>query len=140
MRVVSKAEFSREAGVTASAISKALNTILKETLSNGGIDADHPAAIRYLSRCGHVGRPQGSEKVELADFVVSRFSELNGLNGLVPEIASPLVKSIDRNLFYIGFAEKWCTRKELSDRMVFVERGLDQLRSMVRNKNTNRQR
>ena len=104
---------------------------MKETLSEGGIDAEHPTAIRYLSRCGFVGCPHGSEKVELTDFVVSRFNELKGLKDLLPESADSLVKNVDINLFYIGFTAKWSTRKEINDRMIFVERGLDQLRSMA---------
>ena len=131
MRVVSKAEFSREAGVTASAVSKALNTILKETLCEGGIDADHPAAIRYLSRCGVVGRPHGSKKAEIADYVTARYKELEGLRDRIPDELLPIVKNIGDNLFYIGFAFKWMGAKERDERMGFVDNNLSLLRAMV---------
>lgn len=131
MRVVSKAEFAREAGVTASAISKALKTILKETLSEGGINTDHPDAIRYMSRCGFVGRPHGSKNAEIADFVTIRFRELEGLKNQLPRSVLPLVENIDGNIFYIGFASKWMGAKERNDRMAFVESSLERLRAMV---------
>jgi len=131
MRVISKAEFSREAGVTASAISKALKTILKNTLTKEGINADHPDAIQYMSRCGYVGRPYGSKKVEIANFVTSRFRQLNSLKDMLPESVDPLVKNIDENIFYIGFAEKWMDAKERNERMSFVDRSLARLCDIV---------
>lgn len=131
MNIISKAEFARQAGVTSSAISKALNTALKEALSGDGIDADHPAAIRYLSRCGHVGRPHGGGKSDLAAYVVSRSDELRKLERNLTNEAAPLVKSISDNLFYLGFEADRMKAGDRSERTTFIERNLDYLQKLA---------
>lgn len=131
MNIISKAEFARQAGVTSSAISKALNTALKEALSGDGIDADHPAAIRYLSRCGHVGRPHGGGKSDLAAYVVSRSDELRKLERNLTNEVAPLVKSISDNLFYLGFEADRMKAGDRSERTAFIERNLDYLQKLA---------
>ncbi len=131
MHIISKAEFARQAGVTSSAISKALNTALKEALSGDGIDADHPAAIRYLSRCGHVGRPHGGGKSDLAAYVVSRSDELRKLERNLTNEAAPLVKSISDNLFHLGFEADRMKAGDRSERIAFIKRNLDYLQSLA---------
>lgn len=131
MQVVSKADFAREAGVTPSAISKALSTALKEALIEGGINLDHPAAIRYLARSGSVGRPHGSDKDKLSDFVTSRYRELEGLGRLLPDSAAPVVKNVADNLFYLGFTSSRLGGRDRDERMSFVDSSLGRLREAV---------
>ncbi len=128
MRVISKADFAREAGVTASAMSKVLSTALKDALSGDGIDADHPAAIKYLSRCGQVGRPLGGGNDELSDYIRSRSDKLRHYEEQLPESFAPLVKNVADNLFYLGFAAGRMPGGERTERTAFVERSLDLLR------------
>lgn len=47
-KLVSRAEFARQAGVSAAAVTKACSSVLKETLTGKRIDAAHPAAVNYL--------------------------------------------------------------------------------------------
>jgi hypothetical protein len=131
MQIVSKADFSREAGVTPGAISKAINASLKDALTGGGINSDHPAAIRYLARCGPVGRPHGSDKYKLSDFVTSRYRELEGLGRLLPATTAPVVKNVADNLFYLGFTSGRLGAHDRNDRMVFVDSTLNQLRDAI---------
>lgn len=131
MNIISKAEFARQAGVTSSAISKVLNTALKEALNGDGIDADHPAAIRYLSRCGRVGRRPGGSAVAIGEFVCSRLSELKSLENLLPLHTHNLVKNLSKNLYYIGFAYRWIPASERDTRMTYVESSLDYLNSLI---------
>ena len=127
MRVISKAAFAREAGVTTSAISKVLNTALKDALNGHGIDADHPAAIKYLSRKRRSGRPSGGSNAEIAKYVVSRAARLRHCKAqLLPRFA-PLIKDVSVNIFHLGFAAKWMPANERHERMAFVEGSLELL-------------
>ncbi len=47
-KLVSRAEFARQAGVSAAAITKACSSVLKETLTGKRIDVAHPVAVKYL--------------------------------------------------------------------------------------------
>lgn len=128
MRVISKAAFAREAGVTTSAISKVLNTALKGALTPNGINADHPAAIKYLSRRRRVGRPVGGSKAEIADYVVNRSTRLRQYEAQLPNHFAPLIKNVADNLFYLGFAASWIPVGEKNERIGFVERSLERLK------------
>ena len=47
-KLVSRAEFARQAGVSAAAVTKACNNILKDAVEGKRIDAAHPSAVSYL--------------------------------------------------------------------------------------------
>lgn len=47
-KLVSRAEFARQAGVSAAAITKACSSVLKETLTGKRIDVANPVAVKYL--------------------------------------------------------------------------------------------
>ncbi len=47
-KLVSRAEFARQAGVSAAAVTKACNNILKDAVDGKRIDAAHPSAVSYL--------------------------------------------------------------------------------------------
>lgn len=131
MSVVSKAEFARLAGVSPAAITKVSKSVLREAMTEGGIDADHPAAIKYLNRGASVGRPQGNGKQELAEYIRSRSAELRRLEQSLTVEAPHLVKSVADNLFYLGFASDRIPTGERADRTDYVERTLDQLRTLT---------
>ncbi len=126
-RIVTQAEFAREAGVSAAAISKACNTALREALCEGGIDADHSAALEYKSRCGRVGRPPGGSGDSLADFIVEHAKRLGQIRSSLPARYDQLVQNVADNLFYLGFAEKWMPAGERAIRIDFVRKSLDAL-------------
>lgn len=132
MTIVTKAGFARLAGVSPSAISKALPKSLKEAVTNEGrIDTEHPAAVRYMSRAGWVGRNPGSKKDELADWIIASAAELRALEPLLPydvDTAS-MVELVSNNICYLGFSHKTMPEKERGMRMAWVERSLFELRA-----------
>lgn len=47
-KLVSRAEFARQAGVSGAAVTKACNSILKDAVDGKRLDANHPSAVAYL--------------------------------------------------------------------------------------------
>ncbi len=128
---VSKAEFARLAGVSPAAISKATRGALRDALSGGGINKDHPAAVAYMSRPHRVGRPGRVNVEDLSEFVRSGFRTLEWLSAELPGSYAPRLKKIDSKLFWLGALSSTATQAEQSAAIEFVQTEFEVLKGMA---------